>query len=1053
MIYTNAPLALSPSRAAINEAYLVDEDQLLNTLLESFHLDDDQLARIEEMARNLVAEIRKQRTRTGGMDALLREYDLSSQEGVMLMCLAEALLRIPDTDTADRLIRDKLSQAEWDTHLGKSSSFFVNASTWGLLLTGHIVQLAPEMVHQSSSFFSRLVSKSGEPVIRMAITQAMKIIGQQFVMGTNISDAINRSQEKENTPYRFSFDMLGEAALTAADAKTYFDAYLHAIQTLDSHSDKNPEALFHNPGISVKLSALHPRYEFSQRDRVLTELPPKLLTLAQAAKQANINFTIDAEEADRLDLSLEIFEQIYLDKSLDDWHGFGLAVQAFQKRSTAVIDYLNELTHRCQRRIPIRLVKGAYWDTEIKRAQEQGLQDYPVFTRKSSTDTVYLACAQRILNAGNAFYPQFATHNAHTLASIVVMAGQKDFEFQRLHGMGEELYHEAIQEEQLSRYCRVYAPVGSHEELLPYLVRRLLENGANTSFVNQIVDEHVPIEEIIANPVHETEILQQKRHPRIPLPRHIYGEQRDNSSGINLSDLTCQAELDAALDDAVQKSWIAAPIVGGDTLEGTHHVMTDPANAEHSIGEVQLANAEAVEQAITLAHAAANEWNNTPAHKRADILNKAANLLEQNRAELMALCIREGGRVVKDTLNEVREAIDFCRYYAAMALQDFAEPIELPGVTGERNQLRLNGRGVFACISPWNFPVAIFTGQITAALAAGNSVIAKPAGPTPLAGAKLISLLHQAGVPKEVLHFLPGNGSEIGTALVNDARIAGVAFTGSTETAKQINLALAQRDVIIPFIAETGGLNAMIVDSSALPEQVVNDTIASAFNSAGQRCSALRVMFVQKDVAPRITELLSGAMDELVIGDPGLLNTDIGPVINQAAKASLQQHVERMNIEAKLIKALPLPDQCSKGSFFAPHAFEIESLDQLKQEVFGPVLHIIQYEANHLNKVVEAINNSRYGLTLGIHSRINSTAEYIANNARCGNTYVNRNMIGAVVGSQPFGGEGLSGTGPKAGGPHYLHRFASERVLTINTTAVGGNASLLSINEDETHTD
>ena len=1048
MIYINAPSVLSPSRAAINEAYLVDEDQHLNTLLESFHLDDEQLARIEEMARNLVAEIRKQRTRTGGIDALLREYDLSSQEGVMLMCLAEALLRIPDAETADRLIRDKLSQAEWDAHLGKSSSFFVNASTWGLLLTGHIVQLAPEMVHQSSSFFSRLVSKSGEPVIRMAITQAMKIIGQQFVMGTSITEAINRSQEKENVPYRFSFDMLGEAALTEADAKAYFDTYLHAIQTLDSYSDKNPTALFQNPGISVKLSALHPRYEFTQWERVQTELPPKLLLLAQAAKQANINLTVDAEEADRLDLSLNIFEQIYLNESLNDWHGFGLAVQAYQKRSITVIEYLNELTHRCQRRIPIRLVKGAYWDTEIKRAQELGLQNYPVFTRKSSTDTVYLACAQRILNAGNAFYPQFATHNAHTLASIVVMAGQKDFEFQRLHGMGEELYHEAIQEEQLSRYCRVYAPVGSHEELLPYLVRRLLENGANTSFVNQIVDEHVPIEEIIANPVHETEILQQKRHPRIPLPRHIYGEQRDNSSGINLSDLASQAELDAALDDAVQKSWIAAPIVGGDTLEGTHQVMTDPTNAEHCIGEVQLANAAAVEQAITLAHAAANEWNNTPAHERADILNKAANLLEQNRAELMALCIREGGRVVKDALNEVREAIDFCRYYAAMALQDFAEPIELPGVTGERNQLRLNGRGVFACISPWNFPVAIFTGQVTAALAAGNSVIAKPAGPTPLAGAKLVSLLHQAGVPQDVLHFLPGSGSEIGTALINDPRIAGVAFTGSTETAKQINLALAQRDIIIPFIAETGGQNAMIVDSSALPEQVVNDTIASAFNSAGQRCSALRVMFVQKDVAPRITELLSGAMDELVIADPGLLHTDIGPVINHTAKASLQQHVERMNKEAKLIRTLSLPDQCNKGCFFAPHTFEIESLTQLKHEVFGPVLHIIQYEANHLNKVVEAINNSHYGLTLGIHSRINSTAEYIANNTRCGNTYVNRNMIGAVVGSQPFGGEGLSGTGPKAGGPHYLHRFASERVLTINTTAVGGNASLLSINED-----
>ncbi len=1050
MIYTTPPLPLSPSRTAINQAYLIDEDQHLNTLLESFHLDDEQLTRIEHMARNLVAEIRKQRTRTGGIDALLREYDLSSQEGVMLMCLAEALLRIPDTDTADRLIRDKLSQAEWNAHLGKSSSFFVNASTWGLLLTGHIVQLAPEMVHQSSSFFSRLVSKSGEPVIRMAITQAMKIIGQQFVMGTSISEAVERSHESENKAYRYSFDMLGEAALTSADAKVYFDAYLHAINVLGADSDKDPDALFDNPGISVKLSALNPRYEYSQKERIAAELAPRLLQLAQAAKQANINLTVDAEEADRLDLCLDIFEQIYRNDTLIDWDGFGLAVQAYQKRSIAVIDYLKELTHSCHRRIPIRLVKGAYWDTEIKRAQEQGLHDYPVFTRKSSTDTVYLACAQHILNAGNAFYPQFATHNAHTLASIVVMAGHKDFEFQRLHGMGDELYTEAIQQQQLSRYCRVYAPVGSHEELLPYLVRRLLENGANTSFVNQIVDEHIPVEEIINNPVHETEILQQKRHPRIPLPQRIYGEQRENSSGINLSDQSSLAELDAALDEAMQKSWIAAPVVGGSMLEGSHQTLSNPADAEHIIGEVQLANTDAVDQALTLAHAAANDWNNTPALQRAEILDKAAALLEQNRAELMALCIREGGRILKDSLSEVREATDFCRYYAAMARKDFAEPIELPGVTGERNQLRLAGRGVFACISPWNFPAAIFTGQITAALAAGNSVIAKPAGPTALTAAKIITLLHQAGVPKDVLHFLPGRGDDIGTALINDPRVAGVAFTGSTETAQQINQALARRDIIIPFIAETGGQNAMIVDSSALPEQVVTDTIASAFNSAGQRCSALRVMFVQKDVAPRIMELLSGAMDELVIGDPGLLKTDIGPVINQAAKNGLQQHVTRMNQEAKLIKALSLPPECNKGSFFAPHAFEIDNLNQLSREVFGPVLHIIQYEASHLNKVVEAINGSRYGLTLGIHSRINSTAEYIANHARCGNTYVNRNMIGAVVGTQPFGGEGLSGTGPKAGGPHYLHRFASERVLTINTTAVGGNASLLSIKEDET---
>ena len=1049
MIYTTPPSPLSASRAAVNEAYLGDEDAQLNALLAALHLDQDQQARIEDIARELVVALRRIKSNKGGVSALLQEYDLSSQEGVMLMCLAEALLRIPDAETADRLIRDKLSQAEWDTHLGKSNSFFVNASTWGLLLTGHIVQLAPEMVHQSSSFFSRLVSRSGEPVIRLAIKRAMKIIGQQFVMGTDINQAIQRSREADNRLFRYSFDMLGEAALTAADADKYFNAYKHAIHTLGDYASRDAEALFANPGISVKLSALHPRYEYAQRERVLAELPPRLLELAQAAKQANINMTVDAEEADRLDLQLDCFERVLMDASVADWDGLGLALQAYQKRAVFVIDWLNELSQRSGHRIPLRLVKGAYWDTEVKRAQEQGLPDYPVFTRKASTDTAYLACAQRILNCGSAFYAQFATHNAHTLASIVVMAGQREYEFQRLHGMGEGLYRLAIEDEQLTQYCRVYAPVGSHEELLPYLVRRLLENGANTSFVNQIVDEQTPVEQIIANPVHETEVLQQKRHPRIPLPRNVYMPQRLNAYGINLSDPEPLQALDQGLEQALLKSWIAAPMVGGEMLEGEHRTVTSPADRHHTIGEVQLADAQAVEQALSLAHAHAEDWNQTPAQQRAEILDQVADMLERNRHELMALAIREGGRTIRDALSEVREAVDFCRYYAARARQDFALPLQLPSVTGERNELRLSGRGVFVCISPWNFPVAIFTGQIAAALAAGNSVIAKPAGPTALTGARIVSLMHQAGVPAEVLHFLPGGGAEIGMALVRDRRTAGVAFTGSTDTARQINQALAQRDIIIPFIAETGGQNAMIVDSSALPEQVVADALYSAFNSAGQRCSALRVLFVQEDVAPRMLALLGGAMEELRIGDPALLHTDIGPVINDTAKAGLDAHVARMHEEARIVKALELPAPCHQGSFFAPVAVEIQDLDQLTHEVFGPVLHIIRYQADQLHKVVEAINNTRYGLTLGIHSRIDATAQYIARHARCGNTYVNRNMIGAVVGSQPFGGEGLSGTGPKAGGPHYLQRFASERVLTVNTTAVGGNASLLSIRDDE----
>ncbi len=1037
-----------PLRAAINQAYLADEDALLTTLLKFLHFNDEQLQRIEDLARTLVVTVRQNSKSASGIDALLQEYDLSSQEGVMLMCLAEALLRIPDSATADRLIRDKLTQAEWNAHLGKSSSFFVNASTWGLLLTGHIVQLAPEMIHQSSSFFSRLVSKSGEPVIRAAIKQAMKIMGQQFIMGTSIESALESSLEDGNKLYRYSFDMLGEAALTQADADKYFAAYMNAINTLGRHTNTNDErSLFDNPGMSVKLSALHPRYEYSKRDFVVAEVSTKLLQLAQAAKQANINMTIDAEEADRLELSLDIFEQVYCDDSLADWPGLGLALQAYQKRAIYVIDYLNELHQHIHRRIPIRLVKGAYWDTEIKRAQEQGLHDYPVYTRKSSTDTAYLACAQRIINAGPAFYPQFASHNAHTLASISMMAGDRDYECQRLHGMGDALYQEAINELQLIKNCRVYAPVGSHEELLPYLVRRLLENGANTSFVNKIIDENSPIEEIIANPLHETAILKQKRHPAIPLPRKIYGEQRLNSYGINLNDPIALDKLDKALGEATLKSWIAAPLVRGETQPGKHQTITNPAK-NHVIGEVTNADEKVLDYALNLATNAANDWNNTPAEQRADILDQAANLLEQNCTELMALCICEGGRTISDSLSEIREAIDFCRYYAAMARQDFARAIDLPGITGERNQLSLHGRGVFACISPWNFPVAIFTGQIAAALAAGNSVIAKPASATPLAAAKITHLLHQAGIPNDVLHFVPGTGSNIGSKLINDPRISGIAFTGSTETAKQINQALAQREIIIPFIAETGGQNAMIVDSSALPEQVVNDAITSAFNSAGQRCSALRVLFVQKDVAPHIIELLSGAMDELVIGDPALLTTDIGPVINDTAKVKLQQYVDKMKKEARLIKALKLPAECVDGSFFAPHAFEIDSLEQLKEEVFGPILHIIQYDAAELDKVISAINNTHYGLTLGIHSRVNSTAQYIARNVHCGNTYINRNMIGAVVGTQPFGGEGLSGTGPKAGGPHYLHRFASERVLSTNTTAVGGNASLLSIKED-----
>ena len=1048
MIFSTSPASLSPLRQAINDAYLADEETHVAALLPLAALAGAASDRTEALARELVVGVR-QRPGVGTLDAFLHQYDLSTQEGVMLMCLAEALLRIPDDETADRLIKDKLSQAQWDAHLGQSSSLFVNASTWGLILTGRIVRMAPDIVDHSRSFFSRLVGRSGEPVIRLAIKQAMRIIGQQFIMGATIEEALERSAKGSQQAYRYSFDMLGEAALTRADARRYFEAYSEAINALALEAD--PAALLDNPGISIKLSALHPRYEFAQRGQVLAELPPLLKQLALQAKAAHISLTIDAEEAERLDLSLDLFEGLYSDPDLGDWDGLGLALQAYQKRAVYLIDWLTELGNRVGRRIPVRLVKGAYWDTEIKRAQERGLSDYPVFTRKASTDLSYLACAKKLLDGGARFYPQFATHNAHTLAAITTLAGERrDYEFQRLHGMGEALYGIALEERAIVPHCRVYAPVGNHKELLPYLVRRLLENGANTSFVNRIIDEQTPVDELIADPVREVEILQQKRHPRIPLPRDIFQPQRRNASGINLSDIDELRALDAALDEARQQSWQSGPIIDGNLVKGSEKQnVLNPADGEDIVGTVSWADGNALEQALASAHRAAPGWNATTAGQRADILRAVADELEAHRAELMALAISEGGRTLGDALAEVREAIDFCRYYAHMAEEDFSVPRRLPGVTGERNELRLEGRGVFACISPWNFPISIFTGQIAAALAAGNSVVAKPASLAPLCAARVVRLMHQAGVPPQALHLLPGGGQELGMALVKDPRVAGVAFTGSTETARQINLALAQRPVIVPFIAETGGLNSMIIDSSALPEQVVADVMTSAFNSAGQRCSALRVLFVQEEVAPRIIELLSGAMAELKLGDPARLDTDIGPVISAAAREGLEQHRQYLTGIGTLLGQAVLPEPHPPGHFFAPCAFEIEALAQLPGEIFGPILHIIRYRADQLDHVLDQINASGYGLTLGIHSRIDSTVEYISQRLRVDNAYVNRNMIGAVVGTQPFGGEGLSGTGPKAGGPYYLHRFATERVLTINTAAVGGNATLLAQGSDE----
>lgn len=1035
-----------PLKSAITEVYLRDENECVNELIALADSSVEVSAKIHATAVDLVTRVRAKKGEQSAVESFMREYDLSSEEGVLLMCVAEALLRIPDAETADSLIRDKLGEADWQKHLGKSESLFVNAGTYGLLLTGKLVTLADDTVRNFGGSLKRILGRSGEPVIRLAVRQAMKIMGHQFVMGRTIHEALKRAQEREHRPYRYSYDMLGESALTSADALRYQQAYKDAIAAIGAsgpHAD-----VFSAPSISVKLSALHPRYEVAKRERVMRELVPRVLELAQLAKAQAIGFCLDAEEADRLELSLDIIERVYGDPSLDGWEGFGLALQAYQKRAPRVLDLLAAMAKRVGRRMPIRLVKGAYWDSEIKRAQVDGLSGYPVFTRKPSTDVSYLACAKRMLAARELFYPMFATHNAHTIAAIVHFAGNRaDFEFQRLHGMGQQLYAEVIGQNNLNVACRVYAPVGSHEDLLPYLVRRLLENGANTSFVNRIVDETLAPDDLVDDPVQLMKRTEPKRHPRIPLPRLLYGADRINSRGLNFGSVSELGVL-AAQINASPAGITAGPMVPGVSTQGALNLVLDPSDGRRQIGTWRGADAATVERALANAKAAQRGWDHTPVDERARCLERSADLLENRRAELIALLVREAGKTLADTIAEVREAADFCRYYAAQARREFTEAQALVGPTGESNHLSLHGKGVFVCISPWNFPLAIYVGQIAAALVAGNTVIAKPAEQTTLVGFVATQIMHEAGVPPAVLQFVPGIGREIGPALTSDPRVAGVAFTGSTDTARAINRALAARDAAIAtLIAETGGQNALLADSSALPEQVVKDALSSAFGSAGQRCSACRVLFVQTDIADRVITLLSGAMAELTVGDPALLSTDLGPVIDERARLGLQEHAERMAREGKLICAMALDEQHRHGTFFAPRAYEIDSLKRLPKEVFGPILHVIRYAARDLDQVIEAINATGYGLTLGIHSRIDATIEHISKNIRAGNHYVNRNMIGAVVGVQPFGGEGLSGTGPKAGGPHYLHRFASERTVTVNTAAVGGNATLLALAE------
>lgn len=1046
-----------PSRDEIAAYHLMEEPRLVGALIERAIFGEEERRRIGDLARRLVHAARAGRHKFSGIDAFMLEYGLTSEEGVILMCLAEALLRIPDTETADQLIAEKIGGGHWEKHLGHSDSLFVNASTWGLMLTGQIVKLRDARGERPTSLLKRMVVRSGEPVIRQALRQAMRIMGDQFVLGRTIGEALGRAAPLEARGYRFSYDMLGEAAKTARDAERYFERYMAALDAVGKHAgpptSEHADALMARPGLSVKLSAIHPRYEPGKEARLSLELLPRIIELAAAARARGIALTIDAEEQDRLELSLDLFARALTHPKLEGWQGLGLAVQAYGKRAIPVLRWLRRLAHSTEKRLPLRLVKGAYWDSEIKWAQERGYVDYPVFTRKLHTDVSYLACMRLLLSDPQAFYPQFATHNAHTVAATYVAAGDTPYEFQRLHGMGEALYDDVVGPGKLNRPCRVYAPVGGHEDLLAYLVRRLLENGANTSFVNRLADEEAPVAEIIRDPVEaaerERELPPEARPPSLPLPPDIYGPGRRNSLGLPLSEPTVRAELQHQMAAVLEEPFDIGPIVSGATPGcGEALIATCPHDRNRELGTVRLVDAEDVEEAIAAASAAARAWDERGGPARAAILEKAADLLERDRAHLMAAIVGEAGKTLENAQSDIREAVDFLRYYAGEARRLFSGPTELPGPTGERNTLELRGRGPFACISPWNFPIAIFTGQVSAALAAGNPVLAKPAEQTPITAYLTTRLLHEAGVPPDVLHLLPGAG-DIGAMLVKDTRVQGVAFTGSNETAWHIQRGLTdRRGAIVPFIAETGGMNAMIVDSSALPEQVVRDAVRSAFDSAGQRCSAARVLFVQEDIAPRVVEMLVGAVEALEMGDPFDYATDIGPVIDEAAQDMLDAHKARMYREAKVLADLRVPERCRAGTFVSPAVFEIDHIVRLEREVFGPILHVIRYQQGHLDQVIDAINATGYGLTLGLHSRIAKVADFVASRARVGNLYVNRNQIGAVVGAQPFGGEGMSGTGPKAGGPNYLPRFATERVRSTDITATGGNVQLLGLGLD-----
>ena len=1045
-----------PTRDEIAAYHLYDEPRLVGALIERAAWSDGEVARTVELARRLVTAARGAKVRAKGFDAFMGEYGLSSEEGVILLCLAEALLRIPDTETADRLIADKIGDGQWARHMGASSSFFVNASTFGLMLTGGVVRLGDVDGRSPVDAVKRMVARTGEGVIRQALRRAVKLLGDQFVIGPDINTALKRARALEAKGYRLSYDMLGEAARSDQEAKRYMERYLGAIEAIGKAAgpmaSDHADALMKRPNISVKLSAIHPSFLPGKEERLKAELVPRLMTLLRAARENGIAVIIDAEEQDRLDVELDLFAHMLVHPAFVGWQGMGLAVQAYSKRAIAVLRWLRQLSQKAGKRIPVRLVKGAYWDSEIKWAQQRGLADYPVLTRKPHTDLSFMAAVRYMLSDPDAFYPAFATHNAQTLAAVHVAGGGGKFEFQRLFGMGDALYDEVMEGAELDRPTRIYAPVGDHADLLAYLVRRLLENGANSSFVHQLADESIPVATIAKDPVaelaaawNETGNAGVSANLHLPKPRNILLPGRIVSEGLALAIPKVRGDLLDGIREALQTPFAAKPIVGGVEISEAREPQFAlcPHDRRERIGTVEFSSRATIQQAITTAQGAAHGFDSTPVETRARMLEAAADMFVRDRARLMAVIIRETGKSVENAQGEVREAIDFLRYYAWQARETLTGPRVLKGPTGERNTIDLRARGPIAAISPWNFPLAIFVGQIAAALAAGNTVLAKPAEQSPITGWLAVKILHEAGVPVDCLQFLPGNG-ETGAELVRDSRINGVVFTGSNDTAWAIQRGLAERrGAIVPFIAETGGVNAMIADSTALPEQVVSDAVRSAFDSAGQRCSAARVLFVQEEIAPRVFDLLAGATQALDMGDPLDYATDIGPVIDEASQDRLDAAKLRLSRQYRTLVDTTIPDSCRAGTYVSPAIFEIDRLADIGGELFGPILTVLKYQRGHMDRVLKAVNDMGYGLTLSVHSRIEGVAEFVAEHARIGNIYVNRNQIGAVPGVQPFGGEGLSGTGPKAGGPWMLPQLSVERVVSIDTTAAGGNAALL----------